>query len=384
VGFVLDLQGADGAPVGAGGRTVVRLWYPAAAASEADPVAARAPWVEAADRVLPAMAASGGLPRWTFAPLALVRTHAVWDAPLAAAEGAAGWPVATFDHGLGGFRSQNTFLAEELASHGAVVVAVEHPGGSLTTVLPDGRERPFEPLPRADEADYDATVAALGARWTAETVAALEALAGPSTDGPLARFAGALDLGRVVAIGHSTGGAVAVDVCHAWDGCAVAVALDAWWLPLDVDRRAAGPAKPVVSVASDPAVGYFGRANRTALEGFAAAGAAAVVDLVLDGAGHHDLNDTALLSPIADRFGHSTGPVPAARAFAALRALAVAAVEATAAMPAGAGRAQAGPPPADEATSALVAAAVLRAAAAHPPLVAGEAAFGPPTGTDRR
>jgi hypothetical protein len=55
-----------------------------------------------------------------------------------------------------------------------------------------------------------------------------------------------------------------------------------------------------------------------------------VVDLVLDGAGHHDLNDTALLSPIADRFGHSTGPVSAARAFAAVRAVAVATAEAAA------------------------------------------------------
>lgn len=371
--FVLDLEGPDGRAIGAGGRTVVRLWYPSEASDERSP----APWVEAADRVLPAMAASGGLPRWAFGHLALVRTHATWGAPLAVPEGAAGWPVATFDHGLGGFRSQNTAVAEELASHGVVVVAVEHPGGSLTTVLPDGRERPFEPLPRADDPAYDAAVGALGARWTAETVAALEALAQASTSGPLARFAGALDLGRVVATGHSTGGAVAVDVCHAWAGCAVAVALDGWWLPLEAERRAAGPAKPVVSVASDPAVGYFARANRTALERFAAAGAAPVVDLVLDGAGHHDLNDTALLSPIADRFGHSTGPVRAAPAFAAVRAVAVAAVEAAGSLPAGAARPEVRPASTDEAMAATVAAAVLRATVAHPVLVPGDAAFGP-------
>ncbi len=368
----LDLEGEDGAPIGAGGRTMVRLWYPA----EGMDAAPSASWVEAADRVLPAMATSGGLPRWAFGHFALVRTHAAWGAPLAAPEGAAGWPVATFDHGLGGFRSQNTFLAEELASHGVVVVAVEHPGGSLITVLPDGRERPFEPLPRADDPDYDAAVEALGARWTAETVAALEALAGSPSDGPLARFAAALDLGRVVAIGHSTGGAVAADVCHAWAGCPVAVALDGWWLPLDADRRAEGPAKPVVSIASDPAVGYFGRANRTALEGFAAAGAAPVLDWVLEGSGHHDLNDTATLSPIADRFGHSTGPVPAARAFGAIRAVAVAAVEAATSVPAGAARVESTPPRADDATSALVAAAVRRASVDHPVLVPGDVAFG--------
>ncbi|MFN2321482.1 MAG: hypothetical protein ABR510_00795 [Trueperaceae bacterium] len=380
--FVLDLEGEDGTPIGSGGRTVVRLWYPAAA-DAADDERAAAPWVEAADRVLPAMATSGGLPRWALGHFALVRTHAVWGVPLATPEGAAGWPVATFDHGYGGFRSLNTFLAEELASHGVVVAAVEHPGLSLITVLPDGRERPFEPLPRPDDPAYDAVVQTLGARGTAETVAALEALAGSAADGPLARFAGALDLGRVVAIGHSTGGAVAVDVCHAWDGCPVAVALDGWWLPLDPDRRTAGPAKPVVSIASDPAVGYFGRANRTALEGFAVAGAAPLVDFVLEGAGHHDLDDTATLSPIADRFGHSTGPVPAARAFAAARAVSVAAIEAASSLPAGVARVESAPPRADDATSALVAAAVLRASALHPVLVPGDVAFGAATDPER-
>jgi predicted dienelactone hydrolase len=278
--------------------------------------------------------------------------------------------VVTFDHGLGGFRSQNTFLAEELASHGAVVVAVEHPGGSLLTVLPDGAERPFQPLPRAEAPDYGAAVAALGARWTAETLAALEAMRRVRTDGPLGAFAGALDFGRVVATGHSTGGAVAIDVCHAWDGCAAAVALDGWWLPVDAARRAAGPEKPLVSVASDPAVGYFAPANRERFEAFAARGTAPVVDLVLVGSGHHDLNDTALLSPIADRFGHSTGPVPAASAFAALRALALAVVEATEA------RSPSAPAPTDDAGSALVASAALRQVALHPVLVAGETVFG--------
>ena len=373
--FVLDLGGVDGGPVGAGGRTMVRLWYPAAAAAAGADAAAPAPWIEAADRVLPAMATSGGLPRWSFGHLALVRTHATWDAPLAAPDDDARWPVATFDHGLGGFRSQNTFLAEELASHGVVVVAVEHPGGSLLTVLPDGRERPFEPLPRADDPTYGAAVAALGARWTAETVAALEALAAPAPAAPWARFAGAIDLGRVVATGHSTGGAVAIDVCHAWDGCRVALALDGWWLPLDADRRAEGASEAVVSVASDPAVGYFGRANRTAFEAFAAASAGPVIDLVLTGSGHHDLNDTALLSPIAARFGHSTGPVSAARAFAALRAVAVAAVESAAAVPAGSASAAASAAPIDEASGAVIAAAVLRASAGHPVLVSGATAF---------
>lgn len=360
VDAVLDLADAAGASVGAGGRTLVRLWYPVDPAAAAGPWA---PWVAAPDRVLPALAASGGLPRWALGHLALVRTHATWGAPPARPEDPAGWPVVTFDHGLGGFRSQNTFLAEELASHGAVVVAVEHPGGGLGAALPDGAARPYEGLPPSGDPGYAAAVAALGARWTAETVAVLDALGRLASDGPLGGFAGALDLGRVLTTGHSTGGTVAVDVCAALARCFGSIALDPWWGPLAAATRAAGPSRPLVVLASDPVVGYFGPENRAAFEAFVARGGAAVVDLVVARSGHHDLNDTAALSPVAHRFGHSTGPVPAARAFAAVRAVALAALEAGAGLR--------GADPADEALSATVAAAVLRAAAGHPVLAPG-------------
>ncbi len=322
--FVLDLVDAEGAPVGAGGATVVRMWYPV------DPelgAAADAPWLERDDRMTTALADSGGLPAWTFEHLRFVRTHTAWRAPLALAPEPSGWPVVTFDHGFGGFRSQNTFLAEELASHGQVVVAVEHPGGSVLTVLPDGTERPFVPLPPRYDAGYPTSVEALAERWTAETLAALAALADASEGSELAPFQGALDLGEVVSVGHSTGGAVAVEVCHALATCRLAIALDGWWQPLPTERARQGLDRPLVSIASDPAVGYFAPSNRARFETLVDGAEAPVADLVLRGSGHHDLNDTSLLSPIADRFGHSTGPIPARRAHALIREVVVAAIE---------------------------------------------------------
>lgn len=321
VSFPLALPDAvlPGGEVEVDRRTMVRLWYPVEPATAP---AADAPWIERADVVLPAMAAAGGLPPIAFHHLRRVRTHAAWAAPLAPPPDDRGWPLATFDHGLGGFRSQNTFLVEELASHGFVVAALDHPGDALGTTLPDGERLPYRGLPPADAAGYVEAVVALGARWVADTTALLATLGALEPSGELAAFAGALDLGRVLTLGHSAGGGVAAEVCRAWEGCRATLALDPWWAPLDPARLEAGAVRPLAVVVSDPALGYFGPGNAERFARYAAAATAPVGAWLLEGGGHHDVNDTMGLSPIAGRLGHSVGPVDKTAAMAAVRSLA--------------------------------------------------------------
>lgn len=47
------------------------------------------------------------------------------------------FPLLVFSHGNGGFRHQNTFQAEYLASHGYIVVAPDHTGNAAVSLLPD-------------------------------------------------------------------------------------------------------------------------------------------------------------------------------------------------------------------------------------------------------
>lgn len=51
------------------------------------------------------------------------------------------FPVIIFSHGIAGLRTQNTFLCEELASHGYIVISIDHTYESFITVFPDNSIR---------------------------------------------------------------------------------------------------------------------------------------------------------------------------------------------------------------------------------------------------
>jgi predicted dienelactone hydrolase len=65
-----------------------------------------------------------------------IKTNAVIDAPIA--KNKAPFPVLLYQPGGGTARFTATFLAEQLASHGYVVLSCDHPGFSETIMFPDG------------------------------------------------------------------------------------------------------------------------------------------------------------------------------------------------------------------------------------------------------
>lgn len=299
-------------PEEAGGvRVRARLWYPAGDDARTAPPA---PWLEHLDAMLPALAVRAGLPGWTLTHLVHTRVHAAWGASLG---GAGPLGIVTFDHGRGGFAAQDTFLAEELASHGWLVVAPEHPGGAVLTVFRDGTSVPFDPASFGEGlagAAYQDAIRTLGRRWAAETAAALDALAAGAGPSGLAQR---MDLDRVVTSGHSTGGGAAFGLCDAEPGCRAAVGLDPWMLPSPPELLAPAPQGGlpvrVAGLFSDPALGFFEPENLAAFGALAEATNAVggrASETIYPGAGHMDFADIGLLSPIADRLGLYVGPTP--------------------------------------------------------------------------
>lgn len=78
------------------------------------------------------------LPWFTFTHLGQIRTHSYLKAPVATGESS--YPVILYSHGVGiGWASSNTKIAEGLASHGYIVVGIDHAYIGSMSVFPDGR-----------------------------------------------------------------------------------------------------------------------------------------------------------------------------------------------------------------------------------------------------
>jgi dienelactone hydrolase len=112
------------------------------------------------------------------------------DAPVADGQ----FPLIVFSHGNGGFRMQNIFWAEHLASHGYIVVAPDHTGNAAATVV-DNKLIIHDSNAR-DQAAIDRPI---DVRFLIDAM-------GKWNKGADSRFNGKLDMEKIGVGGHSFGG----------------------------------------------------------------------------------------------------------------------------------------------------------------------------------
>ncbi|MBO1420325.1 serine aminopeptidase domain-containing protein, partial [Streptomyces sp. FH025] len=291
------------APVARPRELRVRLWYPAAVRGGGD---GRAPWMGAAE-CAHLEAAYFGVPpgrlRWPV-------TRAVSGARV---DGTRRRPVVLGSHGSGGDSAFNTVLAQELASHGHVVAALDHTFDAGEVEFPGGR---LEVRDKARvHAMSDAEVVAYRA---ADVRCVLDRL----ERGPLpAGLDGVLDLGAVGMFGHSMGGATTVQAMHEDPRIRAGAVLDG---PVFGTSATADQARPLLLMASawdSPARDAMWRTLWPHLTGWRRR-------LTLLGSGHLSCTDLALLIPQGQAvfawppqdLEHFLGTGDAQRAVAAQRA----------------------------------------------------------------
>lgn len=146
------------------------------------------------------------------------RRRAVPEAPLSAAQ--VRYPVVVFSPSWRGQRGQNLFQVEELASRGYVVVGIDHPYLSRTTVFPDGR------VVHAESSDFwdlssDDNLRRSFARIERELAVRVKDIEFVASElqridqpGSGDRFSGRLDRDRFGVLGYSFGGAASAQVCR--------------------------------------------------------------------------------------------------------------------------------------------------------------------------
>jgi predicted dienelactone hydrolase len=186
---------------------MVQIWYPAQNTRDYP----AAPWLS-----------PGAVPHFVEAfglPADVVRsttTHGRVGAPVDGERG--GRPVVLYSPGLGGDRGTSTAIVEDLASHGYIVVTIDHTHDASEVEFPGGRVEVATIPADIDEQviTQAAAVREADTRFVLDQLAAINAGHNPDAGKrPLPPgLRGAFDLNRVGMFGHSLGGSTAAATMH--------------------------------------------------------------------------------------------------------------------------------------------------------------------------
>ncbi|HAV78179.1 MAG TPA: hypothetical protein DCX53_12595 [Anaerolineae bacterium] len=285
-------------------RFQIQVWYPADV-SETDQ---RAPWMSNAEIYAPAIATYIDLPSFFLDHLALVNIPAFKESKVTPTD--AGYPIILFSHGWNGFNAQNTGQALELASHGYVVVGVQHTYGAVVTVFDDGTLANNNPsaLPSgAPEGDYERAAQKLSNQWAGDIGYSLEFLQGQNQDA-ISPFNESLDFSRIGVYGHSTGGGAAIQFCGIDSRCKALLGQDPFMRPVSFEILESGVSQPSFFMFSQVWADDFDSRNNKLFKPFYAKSTDSFGAVYIEGTAHYDFADLPLLSPLAPQLGLK-GPI---------------------------------------------------------------------------
>jgi predicted dienelactone hydrolase len=204
-------------------EVVVWLWYP----SGAMPPGTTAEYLPAPWRAALAQYSGVLLTEFFTRDLSLVRTHSTSDPDVSPEQRS--YPVVIMRAGGGALTTDYTTLAEDLASHGYIVVGLDAPYRTIVVSLPHNRvvTRP----PTNDPEDLPADQASrlinkLLLMWISDMKFVVSQLENLNAADPSGKFTGRMDLQRLGMFGHSFGGAQALQFCHDDARCKAAIDLD--------------------------------------------------------------------------------------------------------------------------------------------------------------
>lgn len=210
---------------------VVWIWYPATANGPSAPY------------IPDLKALEGVVPPEDLAKVRSVQTHAVANAVPSPAP--ALFPVLIFSPGGGSLPALYTSLCEDLASHGYLIAAVDHPYDDLAVRLADGHvvKQVAPPQEGAATLRFERERVRVRARDLQFVLNQLTRLNAGTIASP---FRGRLDLQRVGAFGHSVGGMTAAEACMDDTRFRACANMDGVvrMMPVYPDAKGQGPKQP--------------------------------------------------------------------------------------------------------------------------------------------
>ena len=198
-------------------EVMVEVWYPAEVrVSEHENTVPYLPGFEAAKSKM-----SQDDIKDLFSPAtytgSLPETHTVENAPIA--RGNNKFPLLVFSHGWGNPTFLYTAELEDIASHGYIVAAVDHPYDTAFTQFPDGRivlfaQKEFDAATKQPNGYINYARQRVEVMAEDNRFALTELLRYATTKGLHAPFFQRIDETRIAAFGHSIGGLASARTCQ--------------------------------------------------------------------------------------------------------------------------------------------------------------------------
>ena len=265
-------------------EVIAAIWYPAEPGT-----GTKSPYFPGLSKVSKALVESREVEWWEMVGLQFIRSQNLLDAELA--KNQAPYPVLILSPGNGTNIEFYTSLASEIASHGYIVVGLNHPYDVAAVELSNGEVAPY------DKDQWSLEVSAHQA-YTAERIKvrtedmlfALNQLENIDSraDSPLRRM---LDLESVAVAGHSLGGISASEACKADARFHACLNFDGLQRggPFSMEETALPPDQPFIFITKESEL------HPTLIERFESMPEGYWV--VIHGASHDSFTDGPLLQP---------------------------------------------------------------------------------------
>lgn len=227
-------------------RIKYQMWYP----SDNVHQYSRAPWIVGGKEITRSIASSMNLPGIMLDHTATILSNSYTDALLSKQSNQ--YPVVVISHGWQGFRTLHTDYAEELASHGYIVVSIDHTYGSLGVKFDNDEVATLNKnaLPQgAEPAIFDPAAKRLVSTYGEDVSLVLDELETLNASSEM--FNNKLNLDAIGLLGHSTGGGGDVYLALKDKRITSLMGLDAWVKPIGNENLEKGLAIPALYLRSE-------------------------------------------------------------------------------------------------------------------------------------
>jgi dienelactone hydrolase len=187
---------------------IAKIWYPSSTKQNS-----HSPYIDYLDRTLSAMTTGlSPLSKLILNRLYLGRIQTPSEINATLTQGQDSFPTVLLSPGFGGVNFLNTFYALELASHGFIVIGINHPGWSSGSLLVDGSQVAFNQVDLNDVDRADTLFAEIIEQKANNLSAVLDELfkLNTTTNSWLYQK---IDPTKIFAIGHSSGGSASFLAC---------------------------------------------------------------------------------------------------------------------------------------------------------------------------